>query len=204
MSAFQTEIEETEHFLSIATFPGVRTVLESHLNKLKKAEAAKQAGAAATAARSEAATASPVEPAKKVAKVVPSSGTYVPVESFAWDQGQYGTPTVTIFVDIDDVGTVKDKVNVTFTKSSFDLTVHDLKGKNYRLVKDNLDKDIVPEKSTFVVKKNKVVIKLQKVKGEYSYENWASLTSKKKREEVEASKKDPMGGKISTVLTDCS
>ena len=195
MSNFQTEIEETEHLLSIATFAGVKTLLESHLTKLKKAEAAREAQAAAAAAKAaEAASTSTSEPAKKVAKVVPSSGTYIPIESFAWDQGQYGTPLVTIFVDLDDVGTVKDKVNVTFTKSSFDLTVHDLKGKNYRLLKDNLDKDIVPEKSSFLVKKNKIVVKLQKVKGEYSYENWASLTAKKKREEVEATKKDPMGG----------
>jgi calcyclin binding protein len=38
-----------------------------------------------------------------------------------------------------------------------------LSGRNYRLIKDNLDKDIVPDKSKIVVKKNKVVIKLQKV-----------------------------------------
>jgi len=44
------------------------------------------------------------------------------------------------------------------------------------------------------VKKDKIVLKLQKIKGEYSYDSWTSLTAKKKREETEASKKDPMGG----------
>lgn len=45
------------------------------------------------------------------------------------------------------------------------------------------------------MKKDKIVLKLQKVKGEYSYEHWSSLTAKKKREEAE-SKKDPMGGTV--------
>lgn len=40
----------------------------------------------------------------------------------------------------------------------------DLGGKSYRLVQNNLDKDIVPDKSSFLVKKDKVVIKLQKVR----------------------------------------
>ena len=39
----------------------------------------------------------------------------------------------------------------------------DLEGKNYRLVKDNLEKDIDPAKSRIIVKANKVVVKLQKV-----------------------------------------
>jgi hypothetical protein len=44
-----TEIEETESFLSTATFPGVKQVLQNHLNKLRKDEeiaAAKAAKAA--------------------------------------------------------------------------------------------------------------------------------------------------------------
>ena len=38
-----------------------------------------------------------------------------------------------------------------------------LNGVNYRLLKDNLEKDIVPGSSKFIVKRDKVVIKLQKV-----------------------------------------
>jgi hypothetical protein len=97
---------------------------------------------------------------------------------------------------LEDVGTVKDKVHVSFTKSSFDLTVTDLKGKSYRLLKNNLEKDIVPEQSTFIVKKNKLVVKLRKIKGEYSFDQWTTLTNKKNKEEVEKTKKDPMGGAL--------
>ena len=44
-------------------------------------------------------------------------------------------------------------------------------GENYRLLKDNLEKDIVPDSCSYKVKNNKVVIKLAKKKGEFSYEN---------------------------------
>jgi len=88
---------------------------------------------------------------------------------------------------------VKDRVEVAFTKNSFDMKVQGLNGRNYRLIKDNLEKDIVPAESKFIVKANKVVLKLKKIKGEYSYEHWSSLTAKKKREEGNK-KADPMGG----------
>lgn len=78
--------------------------------------------------------------------------------------------------------------------SSFDLTILDLNGKNYRLVKENLEKDIVPEESKMIVKRDKIVVKLKKKKGQYSYETWTSLTSKKSKDEATKSKADPMGG----------
>lgn len=40
----------------------------------------------------------------------------------------------------------------------------DLVGKSYRLLQNNLDKDIVPEESKILIKKDKVIIKLQKVR----------------------------------------
>lgn len=41
--------------------------------------------------------------------------------------------------------------------------VHDLNGKDYRLLQNNLDKDIVAGESKILVKKDKVIVKLQKV-----------------------------------------
>jgi calcyclin binding protein len=151
--------------------------------------------AAAKDAPTLAANASPVVPVRTAA-VKGQSLTYIPIEDFAWDQGEYGSNTVSIFVDLTGVGAVKDRVEFSCTKSSFDLKVTDLNGKNYRLIKENLDKDIIVSESKIVVKKDKVVIKLRKLKGEYSYENWTSLTAKKKRDTAsEADKKaNPMGG----------
>ena len=189
-SPIVSEIAETEELLSKATFPGIKTALTIHLNKLRKIEESEKAAVAKSISSSAIQTQSETKP-----KFSPNA-VFVPIESFAWDQGEYNSPTVSIFIDLDNVGTVKDAVEVNFTKASFDVKVMNLQGKNYRLIKENLDKDIIPDKSSFLVKKNKIVLKLQKVKGEYSYEHWTALTAKKKREEADK-KADPMGGKRS-------
>ncbi len=200
MSTTLAEINETEQLLKSATFTGVKSVLEKYLTSLRLVKQSEDAKLAQTSTAEPKDSANDIEtplsvpvPAVKKPKVASSSGTFIPIENFAWDQGSYGSSNISIFIDLDDVGSVKEKVDVKFGKSSFDLTVNDLHGKNYRLLKDNLEKDIIPEQSTFVVKKNKIVVKLQKVKGEYSYEHWSTLTAKKKKES-EAAKKDPMGG----------
>jgi len=48
---------------------------------------------------------------------------FVPIQSFAWDQGSYNSPLVTIYVDLPGVGTVKDHVTCEFGPNLFDLKV---------------------------------------------------------------------------------
>jgi calcyclin binding protein len=193
MSGFSSEIAEVEHLLSIATHAGVQAVLTAHKSKLQKAEADQQKREAAQAAAAQAPPSTSVPaPASSTSKIL-----YTPIEDYAWDQGEYNSPTVSIFIDLDGVGAAKDRVDSSFTTNGFDLKITDLNGKNYRLLKDNLEKNIVPDKCKCVVKNNKIVLKLQKVKGEYSFEHWNSLTAKKKKDDAVAAgaKKDPMGGK---------
>merc|ERR1712176_1148061 len=45
----------------------------------------------------------------------------------------------------------------------------------------NLDKDMVPAESEVKVKKNHVIVTLQKVKGQYGYDSWTDLCAKGKR-----------------------
>lgn len=191
------ELSECNELLSRATTPGLKTLLQSHLTKLQKQQAAANAPPAAPAPSSSSAPLagggkSPPTPATTVSR----PGAYVPITDFAWDQGEYNTSTLSIFIDLPGVGAVKDSVKCIFGKHSLDLTVHGLDGKNYRLINENLEKDIVPAECTTLVKANKIVLKLRKVKGEYSYENWPQLTAKKPRGlQEEAAKKDnPMGG----------
>jgi calcyclin binding protein len=49
----------------------------------------------------------------------------------------------------------------------------------------------VAASSKFVVKKDKVILKLGKVKGEYSYDSWSSLTAKKGKKDTASKKADP-------------
>lgn len=204
-----SEIEETERLLAIATFPALRNLLSKHLAQIQsEAMAVDEVKGVVvdTALASEESL--PKTEQKKAAPPVESKreerpqrpvfvgGSYIPIDNFAWDNGGYNSSTLTIFIDLPNVGTVKQNVAVNFTKNSFELTVIDLGGKNYKLVKENLEKDIVPEQSKFVVKKDKILVKLQKIKGEYSFDTWNNLTAKKKRDpEAEARRKaDPSGG----------
>mmetsp|Transcript_47847 Transcript_47847/g.97815 ORF Transcript_47847/g.97815 Transcript_47847/m.97815 type:complete len:239 (+) Transcript_47847:50-766(+) len=197
MSEFVGEIAEVESFLASATFSGVKTVLQAHLQKLKRAEADRLKREAAKEAEARNPTPALESAGLSVErKPVASSGKFVPIEDFAWDQGEYNSSTISIFVDLEGVGAVKDNVETEFTKSSFDLKVIGLDGNNYRLLRDNLEKDIVPDQCRCIVKKNKLVLKLMKVKGEYSFEHWSTLISKKKKGEQSAAAKkaDPAGG----------
>jgi calcyclin binding protein len=180
-----TEIEEARHLLSIATFSGIQKLLEKHILALEKAtEQASTQAQVPPAPTSQSSNEAFVDSSHQVDVRKPVYGgmAFIPIEDFAWDQGGYNSPIVSIFIDLEGVGDVKDSVDFSCTATSFDLRVVGLAGKNYRLIKDNLDKDIVPNESKIVVKKNKIVIKLQKKKGEYSYDHWASLTSKKRRD----------------------
>ena len=111
-----------------------------------------------------------------------SSVKYVPIDRFAFDAGGYNEPFVTLYIDVPNVGTVRDSVTCKFTKSSFDLIITNLQNKSYRLYKDSLEKDIDPDKSKFTVKANKVIIKLAKVKtSEYGgFDYWTKLSDPKK------------------------
>jgi len=125
-----------------------------------------------------------------VAPHVPSN-MYTSIDRFSFDAGSYGSPFVTLYVPLPSLGSIpKDNISCSFTSASFDLIVKDLNGKSYRLYKDNLEKDIDPEKSKYIVKSDKIVVKLAKVKGEYgSYDFWTDLTAKKKK--IPGKKDDP-------------
>eukprot|EP00558_Chaetoceros_sp_UNC1202_P004913 CAMPEP_0197246910 /NCGR_PEP_ID=MMETSP1429-20130617/23533_1 /TAXON_ID=49237 /ORGANISM="Chaetoceros sp., Strain UNC1202" /LENGTH=288 /DNA_ID=CAMNT_0042707683 /DNA_START=42 /DNA_END=908 /DNA_ORIENTATION=- len=120
---------------------------------------------------------------------------YIRIDRFSFDAGSYNSPTVSVYISLPGIGSIpnkKEQISCTFTSASFDLTIHDFNGKNYRLLKDNLDKDIDPDKSKYLVKPNKIIIKLQKVKSEYgSYDSWTDLTAKKTKQSKSKASSDP-------------
>ena len=137
----------------------------------------------------------PVAVPAAVAPVMPSQH-YTTIDKYMFDAGSYGSPTVSIYVALSNVGSIpRDNITCEFTPSSFDLIVRDLGGKSYRLVNDNLDNDIDPEKSKILVKADKVVVKLGKKKTEYgSYDHWSQLTGKKDKKKKAADAANPAAG----------
>ena len=108
-----SEIEQTEEFLSKALWPDLRSVLSKHLETLNKAAAHVEK----VQVDKETAI-NPVAVHEPVAHIIPErvttvrafSGGFVPIEDFAWDQGSYNTPTISIFVELEGVGSVKQNV----------------------------------------------------------------------------------------------
>lgn len=137
----------------------------------------------------------PTPVAAAVAPVVPSQN-YTTIDKYAFDAGGYNSPTVSIYIALPNVGSIpRENITCEFSPSSFDLIVRDLGGKSYRLVNDNLENDIVPEKSKILVKADKIVIKLGKKKTEYGgHDHWSQLTAKKDKKKKAADAANPAAG----------
>lgn len=201
------DAEEIEQVASTLKRPTARMQLESLAKKLRKEAAAlkvidennerEDSPDIMTVQVPSTPVVIPAEPPKPLA-VTPlvvssdSSLLFATIDRFSFDAGGYNEKFVTLYVPLPGVGDIpKDQVTCEFEKASFDLIVKDLKGKSYRLKKDNLEHDIVPDKSKIIIKSDKVVIKLAKVKGEYgSFDYWSKLTDPK-RKDKEKKKADP-------------
>mmetsp|Transcript_25553 Transcript_25553/g.39278 ORF Transcript_25553/g.39278 Transcript_25553/m.39278 type:complete len:295 (+) Transcript_25553:73-957(+) len=201
--------------LAHITRPSAQLHLQNLITKLRKEGKALQRVAASTSAAAGssdsaapspspavAKPAAPVEvptPPKKTPVTTPiitsTTNKYQTFPTHYFDCGEYNSPFVTIYVPLTGIGTHdKSKISCNFTSTSFDLIVSDFTdGKSYRLLNDNLEKEIDVSKSKYVIKPNKILIKLGKVKGEYSYDHWTELTAKKKKEN-KGKKEDPAAG----------
>eukprot|EP00593_Proboscia_inermis_P002275 CAMPEP_0171294442 /NCGR_PEP_ID=MMETSP0816-20121228/2929_1 /TAXON_ID=420281 /ORGANISM="Proboscia inermis, Strain CCAP1064/1" /LENGTH=305 /DNA_ID=CAMNT_0011766277 /DNA_START=24 /DNA_END=941 /DNA_ORIENTATION=+ len=227
----ELDADAIEKLAKSAERPSVRAHLDSLVSKLrresaalKRVEASKQKSTeekadSKSAAVSEDETvkaASNPEPAVKALSpptsrpappVVPSTAKYCPINKFAFDAGSYNSAFLTLYINLPGVGKLKktDKITCDFTATSFDLIVRDLDGKSYRLFNNNLEKNINPEVCKFVVKAEKVLVKLGKVKGEYgSYDSWQGLSGKKdkNKKETKAAKKDDPSASIMGMMKD--
>lgn len=190
------ELDEMRSFAKAAKCPTNKAYLNARVLQLEKKE---QATVKAT-------TLPPVSQATEIKKPTVSVSTptvaaganeYIEVQSFAWDQAGYGSKKegkISVYVseNLTGVGLVKDSVECKFSRDGFDLKIHGLNGRNFRLNKYNLEKEIIPEDCSFRVKSNKVVITLMKKKGEYGYDSWSQLVSKKKKDAPKSN--DPTAG----------
>ena len=168
--------------------------VEESRAKMEGVEIATGSEEAAPTAAAPAPTPAAATPAT-VAPIVPSQH-YATIDKYAFDAGGYNSPTVSIYIALPNVGSIpRDQITCEFTSSSFDLIVRDLGGKSYRLVNDNLENDIVPEKSKILVKADKIVIKLGKKKTEYGgHDHWSQLTAKKDKKKKAADAANPAAG----------
>eukprot|EP00403_Amphidinium_massartii_P034591 CAMPEP_0178442390 /NCGR_PEP_ID=MMETSP0689_2-20121128/38121_1 /TAXON_ID=160604 /ORGANISM="Amphidinium massartii, Strain CS-259" /LENGTH=280 /DNA_ID=CAMNT_0020065897 /DNA_START=64 /DNA_END=906 /DNA_ORIENTATION=- len=114
---------------------------------------------------------------------VKTAGPWTEITTFGLELGGYNSAELSVDVRLKGIEALpKEAISCDFTETSFDLKVSGLDGVNYRMLKNNLEKDIVPAESTFRVKKNHVIVTLKKVKGEYGYDSWTDLVAKGRRQ----------------------
>lgn len=199
------DAEEIETAARSLTRPTAKMQLESVAKRirkegeaLKRVEASKQQ--VSNESTKQAVEAQPkVDNAPKPAPVptpppvVSKTVKYVPIDRFAFDAGGSSDRFVTLYIDLPRVGTIpRDNIQCVFTKNSFDLVVNDLQSKNYRLFKDSLEKDLDTDQCKIVVKADKILVKLAKIKNDYGgFEYWTKLTDTKKKTTADTKKDDP-------------
>jgi len=197
----EADCHELRSMLNTAKQPNVRKELQRVLDMLE-AERARQASKAAAqpAAKAHAPGGPASKPPQKVEEVhkpvpvdIKPMGPWTEITTFALDLGGFDKPLVSVDLRLKGVEALpSENVTCDFTESSLDLKVVGLDGVNYRFLKTNLDKDIVPAESSVKVKRNHVIISLQKVKGQYGYDSWTDLCAKGRRRPTNAEKsKEP-------------
>ena len=155
-------------------------------------------------------TSSTTTPSASAPATSSSSKKYHPFPTIQFDAGKYNSPVVTIYLPLPNIGHHDpSKISCTFTSSSIDIIVSDYTPTptttlsnnaagnttttapvvSYRLLNNNLEKDIDVSTSKYSIKSNKIIVKLGKVKGEYgSYDTWTQLSSKKDKKSSSSTK----------------
>lgn len=117
------------------------------------------------------------------------------IAEYAWDQNDSFVKVIIGKKYMLGVGQIdKENVKCEFEEEGFILSVTNLNGKNYKLTMKNLSKDYVQDKSKIWIGKNKVIVKLRKVKEKYGPDRWYDLTSKTKFKPNKNTDKDPTAG----------
>ena len=204
------DLSELRELQEIASRPAIKAFLGSEIERLSAAVAAPP-HVAATASNSPAAAATAAAAAVPAVSTAPrpvsvTSSVSEPAAVF-YEPLRYGFSTegdnveVTV-LDAVGVGALpRENISVEFGTQSFDLRIHGLGGKNYRLKIPLLEKEINPEASSYTVGKNRVTLRLKK---QSSWDYWGdALASKKKAPSKAAGAKpdDPMSG-IMDVMKD--
>ncbi|XP_065180784.1 calcyclin-binding protein-like [Sycon ciliatum] len=182
------DVGELQRLAQIAERPNVKKLLETEVQRLLNTlPAASSTNTSAGAAETQSSASATATAATTATKARDSKVFAAPIKSYGWDQE---SNSVKIYVTLDGVGGLpKEQVQVTFAKESFSLLVENLNGKNHTLAV-TLGDEIVPEKSTFKIRRTSVQVTLHKA----TPGSWSHLTAKeKKTEEKKKSKMADVG-----------
>ena len=190
------DAEDIEKIISQLKRPTAKMQVESLVKRIR--DEANTQTTRADPSPTPSSTPAPVAALKPIYRGTPlncPSLTYNSIDRFAFDAGTISDKFVTIIVPLPGVGSIankKEQISCEFGNDSFDVSVLNLNGKNYRLKRINLEHDIVPDKSKYIVKADKIVVKLHKTKGEFgSFDFWSMLLTDPNRTKKSKKGVDP-------------
>ena len=145
MNNIDAQITEVDRLVNLTSFEAIKGVLLKHKSDLLSIQQTQQKEdrletiATSTAVETKGNTSTSETMASSVVASTPlpsnTGGYYIPVETFAWDQGDHKSPSITVYVDLPGVGTVdKSAIQCDFKVDAFSLVVNNLNGKNYKYV----------------------------------------------------------------------
>jgi len=188
------DADELEALLCQVYREGARVALKQAINKLRSTALKAEASTMPTHTIKRKATI-PMKPTQT--KSTTNHGeveVWKSIDKFCYSDSGYNEPTITVYIDLPGVSASKDRVKCNFSAHKFDLQIRNHNGVNYRMIKEPLEKDIVPNMCKTVVKKNQIKLKLRKKKGEYSYDSWTRLIAKGGKRKDIGDKEDPTKG----------
>ena len=144
--SYQEQISELDTLLKVAKIDSIRGFLLKYKNdiqsKLDAENIPEGVAPSAAAAVAPAVLSPPKPPTIPTATAGTTTFTnttnntslyYIPIDGFSWDQGDYNSKIVSIYIDLHGVGALdKSLTHCDFTRDSFTLTVRGLNGKNYK------------------------------------------------------------------------
>jgi len=196
----QAALQELAAMLMLSRHEAVRQELQKLQTRFESDLAvAKGLQEAPAASPAPAAAAAPAEAAETK---VEASMPWTEITMFSLDLGDGDKPFVTVDVRLRGVEALPSRdITCDFTDSSFDLKVLGLEGKNYRFRRTNLENNIMPAGSVFKVKKNHVMVWLQKAKNQFDrYDIWLDLCGKGRRKSAEDDAAEPKTGPNDGIL----
>ena len=123
------ELEETRYLKDLAKNSNLVKLLSAHEARLVAAEEEAKAKDRTPPMPAQTPPNEPLPAAVRTVRPVARADVgrvkFEPIDDFAWDQGGHNSEFVTIYVNLDGVGSVKDNVKCEFTSKSFDLTVRE-------------------------------------------------------------------------------
>ncbi|KRW98883.1 HSP20-like chaperone [Pseudocohnilembus persalinus] len=110
-------------------------------------------------------------PVKVVEQQDTSNIQYTTIEKYTFYE--YDENRVRVVLELPEVGKIgKDNIQARFFQRSFEIKIHNYKGKNLRFGSGKTQCKIDPDQSRFMLKDNKIIISIRKFQ---KTDNWFSL-----------------------------